>query len=221
MGKTIIKKETLQFLKDLKKNNDREWFAKNKHKFIAANENFIEFTQEIISHIAKFDKSVAGMNAKDCIFRIYRDTRFSKDKSPYKTNFGAAFKMGKGDRANGAGYYFHLMPGGSFLAGGIHLPESPVLKALRQEISYNGKGFLKVINDKKFKKLFKLDAEKLSRVPQGFDKEDEMGEFLKMKEFICLHSLSEDDVLCSGAAEKMSKVFKEMVPFNDFLNKAL
>src|ERR1051326_8450451 len=107
-----IKKETLRFLKDLGKNNDRDWFNKNKDKFVAANENFTGFVQGVISEVSKFDRSVAGLDAKKCVFRIYRDTRFSKDKSPYKTHFGATL-MGKGKGCGIAGYYFHLQPGNS------------------------------------------------------------------------------------------------------------
>ena len=216
-----INKETFQFLKDLKKNNDREWFARNKDRFVEANENFIAFAQDLIQRIAKFDKGVNSLDARKCVFRIYRDTRFSKDKTPYKTNFGAALMMGKGKGSQGAGYYFHLAPGECFLAGGIHLPEPPVLRLLRQEVSYNGKEFLKVINNRKFKQLFELDCEKLSKVPQGFDREDEMADYLKFKEYIVLHHLSDKDVLSSKCAEKCAAVYKEMLPFNDFLNEAL
>src|SRR5262249_28721402 len=117
---TAIKKETVQFLKNLKSHNDRDWFTANKEKFISANENFIQFVDGLIGEVSRFDKSVAGLEAKDCVFRIYRDIRFSKDKSPYKTHFAATL-LGKGEACGVAGYYFHLEPGNSFLAGGVHM----------------------------------------------------------------------------------------------------
>ena len=180
-----IRKETLQFLKDVKSHNDRDWFAKNKEKFISANENFIQFVQGLIDEVAKFDKSVAGLDAKNSVFRIYRDTRFSKDKSPYKTHFSATL-MGKEKSCGIAGYYFHLEPGNSFLAGGVHMTEPRNLKAIREEISDKGIFFLKIINGKNFKDFFKIEGEKLTKVPQGFDKEDPMRDYLKYKDKIDL-----------------------------------
>jgi len=214
---TTIKKETLQFLKDLKLHNDRDWFNKNKDKFVSANENFIQFIQELINKVAGFDKSAAGLDAKDAVFRIYRDVRFSKDKSPYKIFFGAHL-MGKEKGCGVAGYYFHMQPGNSFLAGGVHMTEPQNLKAIREEISDNGKTFLKIINDKDFKDNFKIEGEKLAKVPQGFDKDDPMAEFLKYKELMIHHSVKDKQILAGDFASYCSKIFKAMVPFNRFVN---
>jgi uncharacterized protein (TIGR02453 family) len=215
---TAIKKATVQFLKDLKKNNDREWFNTNKEKFIAANDNFMQFVQGLINEVIKFDKTVTGLEAKNCVFRIYRDTRFSKDKTPYKTHFGATL-LGKGTGCGIAGYYFHLEPGSSFLAGGVHMTEPPNLKAIREEISSNGKTFLKIINDKSFKDNFKIEGEKLAKLPQGFGKDDPMGDYLKYKELMIRHSLSDRDILDEDFTSNCVKVFKAMVPFNKFVNE--
>lgn len=215
---TTIKKETIQFLKDLKSHNDREWFGKNKDKFISANENFIQFVQGVIDEMAKFDKSVAGIEAKSSVFRIYRDTRFSKDKSPYKTHFGATL-MGKGKGCGVAGYYLHLEPGNSFLAGGVHMTEPADLKAIREEISDNGKEFMKIIGDKKFKENFKIEGEKLVKVPQGFDKEDPMGDYLKYKELMIHHSVGAKEITSEKFSSYCTKIFKMMIPFNSFINK--
>jgi uncharacterized protein (TIGR02453 family) len=214
---TTIKKETLQFLKDLKLHNDREWFNKNKDKFNSAYENFIEFTQALINTVAAFDKAVAGLEAKDCVFRIYRDIRFSKDKSPYKTFFGTHL-MGREKNCGVAGYYFHFEPGKSFLAGGVHMTEPQNLKAIREEISENGKTFLKIINDKSFKDNFKIEGEKLTKVPQGFDKEDPMAEYLKYKELMIHHAVNDKEIVAADFVSSCSKVFKAMVPFNKFVN---
>jgi uncharacterized protein (TIGR02453 family) len=216
---TSIKKETVQFLIDLKKNNDRDWFEANKEKFVSANQNFIEFTGALIPEVSKFDKSVGALNAKDCVFRIYRDTRFAKDKSPYKTNFGVHLMPG-GKQSGKAGYYFHFQPGSSWLGGGLHLPEPKVLKAVREEISYNAKQFLKIINDKNFKSLFTIEGEKLAKVPQGFDKEDPMGEYLKYKELIIKHTVDDKTILSSDFTTYCAKVFKAITPFNTFVNNA-
>ncbi len=213
-----IKKETLQFLKELDKNNNRDWFNKNKDKFIAANENFIQFVQSLIGEVAKFDKSITGLDAKDCVFRIYRDTRFSRDKTPYKTQFSATL-MGKGAGCGVAGYYIRLQPGKTFLAGGSHMAEPQNLKAIREEISENGKEFLKIINDKTFKTNFSIEGEKLVKVPQGFDKEDSMSEYLKYKELIIQHTVDDKTVLSNDFTYYCGKIFKTMVPFNSFVNK--
>ncbi len=216
----IIKKETFQFLKDVKKNNNREWFNANKDKYVAANENFIAFTQSLINEVAKFDKSVAGLDAKSSVFRIYRDTRFSKDKTPYKTFFSAVL-MGQSEGCGVAGYYFHLEPENSMLVGGVHATEPKALKEIRHEISSNGKEFLKIINDKKFKDTFKIQGEKLVKVPQGFDKEDPMAEYLKYKEMMICHSVADKNILADDSISYCTKIFKAMQPFNAFVNAPL
>jgi uncharacterized protein (TIGR02453 family) len=217
--KSIIEKETLQFLRELKKNNERAWFNKNKDRFVAANDNFTRFVQTLIDETAKFDESAAGLDAKNSVFRIYRDIRFSKDKSPYKTHFGAVL-MGKGKGCL-AGYYLHLEPGNAFLAGGVHMTEPKDMKAIRAKISAEGKKFLKIISDKNFKKTFKIEGDRLVRVPQGFDKEDPMAEFLKYKELTLLHSLDDKKILSDDFAPYCAKIFKAMVPFNFFLNESV
>ena len=215
---TTIKKGTIDFLKEVKKNNNRDWFNANKEKFIAANENFILFIQGLIEEVTKFDKSVAGLDAKNSVFRIYRDTRFSKDKTPYKTHFSATL-MGKCKGCGIAGYYFHLEPGNSFLAGGVHMTEPQNLKAIREEISSNGKKFLKIINDKDFTNNFKIEGEKLTKIPQGFDKEDPMGDYLKYKELIIRHSATDKEILSENFASYCNKIFRSTVPFNSFVNE--
>jgi len=215
-----IMKETLQFLKDLKKNNNREWFNVHKEMFMAASDNFADFVQSLIDAVAGFDKTLAGLLAKDSVFRIYRDVRFSKDKSPYKTHFGANL-MGKGAGCGKAGYYFHLEPGSSFLAGGIHMTEPQNLKAVREEISGNSDSFLKIINSREFAENFSIRGEKLSRVPQGFDKDDPMAEYLKHKEILIHHSISDREILSDQLLDDCARVCQAMVPFNRFINASL
>ncbi|PIF46799.1 uncharacterized protein (TIGR02453 family) [Chryseobacterium sp. 52] len=213
-----ISPKTFDFLKKLTKNNNREWFTENKNLYTESQENVIAFLDEVIKEMAEFDEELGKLDGKKSLFRIYRDTRFSKDKIPYKTNFGASLGMGKGSQKGG--YYLHMEPGKSFLAGGIYMPESAALKEVRKEISLYGEDFLKVINNKDFKKHFpELDQDdKLKKVPQGFDKEDPMGDYLKLKNFIVVYSQKDEEVLDQNAAKNMTKIFKLMKPFNDFLN---
>lgn len=215
---STIKPETLTFLKDLTQNNNREWFTENKNLYTQSQENVIAFLDELIKEMAEFDEELGKIDGKKSLFRIYRDTRFSKDKIPYKTNFGASLGMGKGSQKGG--YYLHIEPGKSFIAGGVYMPESSVLKEVRKEISLYGDDFLKIINQKEFKKYFpELDQDdKLKKIPQGFEKEDPMGDYLKLKSFIVVYHLKDEEVLDKNAVKNMTKIFKLMKPFNDFLN---
>jgi len=217
MSATISTK-TFEFLNKLTVNNNREWFNENKNLYTESQENVISFLEALINEMSGFDEELGKIDAKKSLFRIYRDTRFSKDKIPYKTNFGASLGMGKGSQKGG--YYLHLEPGKSFLAGGIYMPESSILKEVRKEISLYGDDFLKIINNKDFKKYFpELDQDdKLKKVPQGFEKEDPMGEYLKLKSFIVVYNLKDEEVLDNNAAKNLTKIFKAMKPFNDFLN---
>ncbi|MBV8328393.1 DUF2461 domain-containing protein [Chryseobacterium sp.] len=213
-----IQPETFTFLKKLTKNNNREWFNEHKDLYTESQGNVISFLEDLIREMADFEEELARTDAKKALFRIYRDTRFSKDKTPYKTNFGASLGMGKGSQKGG--YYLHMEPGKSFMAGGIYMPESSVLKEVRKEISLYGADFMKVLHHKEFKKYFpELDqSDKLKKVPQGFEKEDPMAEYLKLKNFIILHPLKDEEVLNKDAVKNLTKVFRIMKPFNDFLN---
>lgn len=213
-----ISSATLNFLRNLTKNNNREWFAENKEKYISAQENVISFVENLIENIGEFDGEILKTDAKKSVFRIYRDVRFSQDKSPYKTNFGAGLGMGKGNKISG--YYLHIEPGKSFLAGGVYQPEPSVLKEIRKEISMNGTDFLKILEQKEFRHNFRgLSVEgKLKRVPTGFDKEDPMAEYLKLKNFIVIHPISDEALMNSDAAKNFAKIYQSIKPLNDFLS---
>lgn len=215
-----IKPETLKFLATLASHNNREWFSANKGLYLSARDNFSLFVQTLLDEMSEFDSSVAGLEANSAIFRIYRDIRFSRDKTPYQTHFSASLG-GKGDTSKLAGYYLFVKPNASFLAGGVHMSEPRQLAAIRTRISDKAEDFLGIVNNRKFKKLFTLSEEKLTRVPQGFSKEDPMSEFLKCKEFVVMHSLTDKEILSSGLAKTCAEVFKEMVPFNAFFNNAV
>lgn len=219
----MLSNKTFLFLKDLKKHNNRDWFNINKPRYEEANNEFKEFVGKLICEVAKFDKTVANLEAKDCMFRIYRDVRFSKDKSPYKTHFGAHLVAGgkKGDMMC-AGYYMHLSPGECFLAGGAHMPPSEWLNAIRKEIHYNAKELKKIISAKDFKKYFgKITGEKLSSVPRGYDKTHPEIELLKHKSYLAVHNTNEKQVTSKQFLFHCAKVFKAMQPFDKFLNQAM
>lgn len=213
-----VSNSTLQFLKDLNKNNNREWFSENKDRYLAAQANVAEFVELLIEETGKFDAEIQKLDAKRAMFRIYRDTRFSLDKTPYKTNFGASLGMGKGNRISG--YYLHIEPQKSFLAGGVYHPESAVLKQIRAEIAANQEEFLAILNQNEFRNNFRgLSVEdKLKRVPAGYDKDHPMAEFLKLKSFNVIHPISDEALMSETAASDFTKVFKSIKPLNDFLN---
>ncbi|MCS3868671.1 uncharacterized protein (TIGR02453 family) [Chryseobacterium ginsenosidimutans] len=217
MSATVSPK-VFDFLKKLTTNNNREWFNENKSLYTDSQENIVAFLGDLLIEMSEFDEELRKIDAKKSLFRIYRDTRFSKDKIPYKTNFGASLGMGKGSQKGG--YYLHMEPGKSFIAGGIYMPESSVLKELRKEISLYGEDFLTILNHKDFKKHFpELDQDdKLKKIPQGFEKEDPMGEYLKLKNFIVIYYLKDEEILDKNAVKNLTKIFKLMKPLNDFLN---
>lgn len=216
-----INPSTLQFLKELAQNNNREWFAENRERYIAANTNVAAFVENLIDEISIFDEEILKLDAKKTLFRIYRDTRFSLDKTPYKTNFGAGlgFKRGNGS----AGYYLHIEPGKSFLAGGLYQPERDALREVRKEISMNRIGFTEILENDEFRNNFRgLSVEsKLTRVPNGFEKDDPMAEYLKLKSFNVSHPVSDEALLSENAACEFALIFKSMKPLNDFLNRPL
>lgn len=214
-----INSSTIKFLKTLSQNNNRDWFTENKQSYITAQQNVLSFLENLIEEIAKFDEAILKFDAKKSMFRIYRDTRFSTDKIPYKTNFGASLGMGKGNK--NSGYYLHVEPGKSFLAGGVYQPDSVVLKEIRKEVSKNGEEFLKILEEKNFRNNFRgLSVEsKLKRVPNDFEKEDPMAEFLKLKNFVVSHPISDESLLKENAAEEFAKIYKTMKPLNDFLER--
>jgi len=219
----MITNKTLSFLKDLSKQNNRDWFNKNKPRFEEANTEFKNFVGALIREVVRFDKGVANLEPKDCVFRIYRDVRFSKDKSPYKNHFGAHIIAG-GKKSEGmrAGYYMHLSPGECFLAGGAHMPPSEWINAIRKEIHFNAKELKKIINEKDFKKYFgKITGEKLSSVPRGYDKTHPEIELLKHKSFLAVHNMNEKQVTSKDFLSHCAKVFKAMKPFDKFLNQSM
>ena len=218
----MLKKSTLDFLKKLKKNNNREWFAEHKHLYEDAKTDYEIFIYELIQEIAEFDPSVAGLRPEDSMFRIYRDVRFSKDKSPYKTAFGAIIQEG-GRKSGLSGYYFHLQPGNSFTAGGFFQPDPAKLLKIRKAVAENYKQLFALMKQKEFVKYFKTlsEEDKLKTVPKGFAKEHPAAEFLKLKSYLVWHEFKDEEVLSKDLIKKAAKIFQAMQPLNNFLNKAI
>lgn len=210
----------LDFLSNLKENNNRDWFQEHKKDYEEAKAAMLGLIQKLIDEISVFDSSVGSLDPKQCLFRIYRDVRFSKNKEPYKTNMGGFLVMG-GRKSGNAGYYLHLEPGNSFVGGGIHRPEPKQLKAIRDEIAYSGGELVSIIESKKFKRYFsKIEGESLVRPPKGFDQDSEYLDLLKMKSFTVFKPLENSILLKEDFVENIVSVFKAMVPFNGFLNGA-
>ena len=218
----MIKKSTLDFLKKLKANNNKDWFDKNRPMYFEVKKEFETLVAKLITQITSFDSAVKNLEPKNCIFRINRDVRFAKDKSPYKTNIGASISPG-GKKSMSAGYYVHIEPGNSFLAGGIYMPPAPQLNAIRQEIDYNIPEFKKIISEKEFKKYFgKLDeSDKLKTVPKGYPKDHPEVELLKLKSYLVVHELKDEQILSSNFIQQCTKIFKALYPLDKFLRRAV
>ena len=218
----MIEKSTLKFLAELAVNNNRDWFQANKKSFDAAQANLIEFNGYLIGEIAKFDEAVVGIDPLTCVFRIYRDVRFSKDKSPYKTNLGSYISPG-GRKSMQPGYYFHIQPGQSFIAAGKHIPDGPETLKIRNAIAVNPDEFLKIVEKKSFRDAFgEMRGDRLKSAPKGFDPEHKAVEYLKLKEFMAFQELQDDKILASAEFPKvLVKTLKEMYPLVALLRKAL
>ncbi len=218
----MLKKSTLDFLKKLKKNNNREWFHENKALYEDAKMDFEVFVFELIHAVSEFDESIAGLQPKDCIFRIYKDVRFSKDKIPYKTNFGAVLQEG-GKKSGLACYYFHVSSSELFLAGGQYMPDAEKLFKIRNAVAAKYKQFSGIVKSKDFIKNFKevWGGESLKTMPKGFPKEHPAMKYLKMKNFVAECQLEKEEIFSEGIIKKTAKIFKSMQPFNTFLNDAV
>jgi uncharacterized protein (TIGR02453 family) len=218
----MITAPTLKFLKALKRNNNKEWFDANRSAYEIAKNEFLIQVGEILDQLKSIDPTLENLAPKNCVFRINRDVRFSSNKEPYKTNFGASFSKG-GKKIESAGYYFHLEPGNIFLGGGCWMPESATLKNIRMEIDYNFDEFKSILQNKSFKKYFDglNDEAKLSRPPRNYDESNPAIEFIKLKSFTALVSMDDEDVLNKNLTSNIINHFKAIKPLIDFLNKAI
>lgn len=218
----MLQSSTIQFLKALKKNNNKEWFDKNRKIYEQAKADYLNFVTILLNEIQGFDTSLMELQPKQCIFRLNRDVRFSKNKDPYKTNFGASFSKGA-KKVQSAGYYFHLEPGENFVGGGLWMPMAPDLNKVRQEIDYCYKEFSSILKKPAFKSTYgDMDnSMKLVRPPKGFDIDNPALEYLKLKSFVVTRSIKDTELTDKQLVKNVVKDFKTIAPLVHFLNRAI
>jgi uncharacterized protein (TIGR02453 family) len=217
-------KETLQFLKTLKRNNDREWFQKNKARYESAfldpSLAFIEAIEKPLQKISPCFQAVAKKQGGS-LMRIYKDTRFAKDKTPYKTNIGIHFRHEAGCSVHTPGFYLHVEPGDCFIGAGIWMPDKQPLLQIRRAISETPNGWKKARDAKSFRSTFELSGDSLKRPPAGFEKEDPMIDDLRRKDFIGVCNLKEDDIIDPKFLQEVTKKFRAATPMMRFLCSSL
>ena len=220
-------KEILHFLRDLDAHNNREWFAANKGRYEAVMQRWNAVCEELIRAIGSYDEDIARLSVKDCTYRIYRDTRFSLDKSPYKTHFGAFLSKG-GKRSMHAGYYFHVGTGGGsgyphahMLAAGNYCYEPRVIKMLREDISFGWEEFKSSVLDVADPR-FTLDMDgALKRVPKEYPADAPYADFMRLKSYTLLTTFDDAFLLQPHLAERVAELFRTVKPFNDYINRAV
>lgn len=210
------------FLKNLKENNNKDWFEANRKTYQEVRNEVENLIKRILPELTATDPGLSTLAVKDCMFRINRDIRFSNDKTPYKINIGIVFTPG-GKNSGNPSYYLHLQPENeSFVGGGIYMPTSEALLKIRQEVDYNSEDFKKILGHKDFKKYYpELYGEKLKTAPKGYPKDHPDIELLKYKHYIVLHYLKDEDVNKKSFEKNVLEAFKALKPFNDFLKAAL
>ncbi len=218
----MLQSSTIQFLKSLKKNNNREWFEKNRKQYELAKTDYLNFVTNVLNEIQLFDQSLTELEPKKCVFRLNRDVRFSKNKDPYKTNFGASFSKGA-KKIQTAGYYFHLEPGENFVGGGLWMPMAPDLNKVRQEIDYCFKEFASILKKPAFKTTYgDMDnSMKLVRPPKGFEIDNPALEYLKLKSFVVTRVVKDAELTDKHLIKNVVKDFKTIAPLVHFLNRAI
>ncbi len=214
-------KSILAFLKDLEKNNNRDWFNANKAQYLEAKSGFDIFIDSLIVELQLMDPRVAGATAKNSVFRIYKDIRFSKDKTPYKTHFGA-YMISGGRKSQLPGYYIHIKNGESFIAGGMYKPGPDQLKAIRREILNFPEDIVEIVESKEFKENYSFhENDKLKRPPQGYSADAEQIELIKNKHFIASKSIPDEWITQSDFSRKLIDTCQGLLPLNNFIHRAL
>lgn len=218
----MIKSETFSFITDVAQNNNREWFAEHKSRYEAAKADILNFIDQLIPQLAAVDPEFsAETSSKKCLLRIYRDVRFSKNKDPYKNNYGIFFAV-KGKGVNEPGYYLHIQPGGCFFAAGFWMPEAVDLKKIREEIDYNTSEFLQIINDDAFNSTFSLSREDtLKNAPKGYEIDHPHIALLKLKSYVAIFPIQDEEFLHHGIVDKLKNAFETVYPFIVFLRNAV
>ena len=211
-----------KFLQTLKNNNNQEWFIENKQWYEQSRSDFALLVTQIIQALSSFDPEMRYLEPKKCIFRIYRDTRFSSDKTPYKTHFGAVFTPSRLSKSSG--YYLHIDPEGSFLTCGHYMLPPGQLKAIRKGICEDYETLRSILDDKQFKETigdFYHDDDMLHRMPVGFDKEHPAAEYMKLRHFYVLKDFTEDELFSDNFVEFAASIYEMMKPLGDYLNELI
>ncbi len=221
MPNTPDLKPVLTFLTGIARNNNKPWFEKNRPAYEHAKAEFEDLVDQLILGLGVVE-DLKGITAKDCVMRIYRDVRFSKDRSPYKLNMSASIAPG-GKKSSRLGYYLHIEPHhASMVAGGLHMPESAQISRFRTAIAQDARRFKSITNHQTFKQYFgTYEGEKLKTAPQGYDRDHPEIELLRLKEVVAVHRLSDETVLSPGFTAHVLKAFRAMKPFLDYLNSVI
>ena len=220
-------KTVLQFLRDLAQHNDRAWFNEHKERYLAVQQRWNEFCESLIGEIGAFDPDIARLTLRDCTYRIYRDTRFSPDKSPYKTHFGVFLAPG-GKKSMHAGYYFHVgtgesneYPQGHMLAAGNYCYEPKAIQILREDISDGWESFqneVLAVADRRFV----VDQEgALKRVPKGYAPDAPYADWMRLKSYCLVMNVDDDFITQPDLAKRVADLFRTTKPFNDYINRAV
>lgn len=213
---------TLDFLAALKRNNRRDWFEKNRARYLAARGEFIQLVDALIAEVAHFEPHIMELAPEDCIFRINRDTRFAKNKEPYKPNLGA-FITDRGRKVARAGYYIHLEPGACMVAGGLYLPPAPELKAVRRAIQADAAPLRAILSDRAFAAAFgrELPGLRVKTAPRDVPRDHPDLDLLRYKSFEVFRIIPDADVLKPGFPKRCATHFQRMTPLVRWLNTAL
>lgn len=219
MAKAKILPSNLEFLKQLKKNNNRDWFAVHKERYLLELSQIEGFVDDLLVEMNKHDV-IENPSGKKSLHRIYRDTRFSKDKTPYKNNWGGGFKRATKKRRGG--YYFHIEPGNTFAAGGFWDPEPKDLKRIRDEFAHDASPVRKILKNKSFINTFgSLEGEQVKTTPKGFDADNAAIDLIRYKQFLLVHKFSDKEVLADDFLKQVNDTFKKMRPFFDYMTEVL
>ena len=220
MTKIKIQPSSLEFLKLVKKNNNRDWFNANKERYLKEHEQIVLFADALLMEMNKHDK-IETASGKKTLHRIYRDTRFGNDKTPYKNNWSGSFA--RAEKSRRGGYYFHIQPGNeSIIAGGFWAPDPKDLKRVRDEIAYDDKPLRKILKSKSFVTTFgKLDGEQVKTTPKGYDASSPGIDLLRYKQYLIYKKFTDKEVLSDNFLKQANETFKAMRPFFDYMSEVL
>ena len=217
-----LPKDALPFLRELSAHNNREWFNEHKARYQILHEELLDFTQALIETLIPHDPQLIGVEPKNCLFRIYKDARFARDGAPYKTHFGIHIvSSGKRSDFNRAGFYLHIEPEASMMAGGAHSPSPEWLKHIRQHIARNPTAWTHIIQAPEFQNYFaQVQGEQLKRPPQGYTIDEPMIDWIKYKTLWVKHPIDDAQMSAAALTNYLEQVYMVYRPFQEFLNSA-